>query len=219
MVLFIIENIGFGGATNGVGAGGLSVSFAGRFGVAAGRSLVDVALDVSVVATGDGETIAPEPGGGDEYRLFVSLEPPRVMNHAIRTPEAAKTRTIANTQGNALVRDSIRFPSGPRFGNCSGRDVMVDCAVGIAGLGLAAVGPGDGRFHVAFESNADPSRVSLLPSSRQNTSDSSSYVLRQVGQIFICAYADSLRYWMFIGTQILLSCSLTEPQNYRQSRR
>ena len=69
---------------------------------------------------------------------------------------------------------------------------MVDCAVGMAGRGLAAVGPGGGRFHVAFESNADPSRVSLLPSSRQNTSDSSSYVLRQVGQIFICAYADSL---------------------------
>ena len=115
MVLFIIENIGFGGATNGVGAGGLSVSFAGRFGVAAGRSLVDAALDVSVCATGDGEAIAPGPGVADKYRLVVLSEPPRVMNHAIRTPAAAKTRTIANTHGNALVRDTIRFPSGPSF--------------------------------------------------------------------------------------------------------
>ena len=62
---------------------------------------------------------------------------------------------------------------------------MVDCAVGVAGLGLATVGPGGGRFHVALESYAAGSLISRVPSSRQNTSDSSSYVLRHEGQIFI----------------------------------
>ena len=39
---------------------------------------------------------------------------------------------------------------------------------------VATVGPGGGKFHVAFGSNPGPSRTSLAPSSRQNTIDSSS---------------------------------------------
>jgi hypothetical protein len=110
--LFSIENLGLGGAINGVGAGGLSVSFASRFGVAVGRSLVVVDLDVSAVATGDGdgEAMALDAGVGPASRLVVSSGRPRVINHAIRTPEAAKTRTMANTQGNALLLESIRLP-------------------------------------------------------------------------------------------------------------
>jgi hypothetical protein len=105
-----IENLGLGGAINGVGAGGLSVSFASRFGVAAGRSLVVVDLDVSAVATGDAEAMALGAGVGPTTLLVVSSGRPRVINHAISTPEAAKTRTMANTQGNALLLESIRLP-------------------------------------------------------------------------------------------------------------
>ena len=36
----------------------------------------------------------------------------RVMIHAMRTPEAASTRTIANSQGNALLLDSTGAACG-----------------------------------------------------------------------------------------------------------
>ena len=114
-MLFSIENIGFGRSINGVGTGGLSVSLLGRFGVADGRLSGVGDLDISAVATGDGEAMMPGAGVGAGYRLAVSSEGPRVMNHAIRTPEAPNTRTMANTQGKALLRESIPLPSAPRF--------------------------------------------------------------------------------------------------------
>jgi hypothetical protein len=112
---------------------------------------------------------------GFALELLMSLPPPRVISHAISTPDTASTTTIANTHGRLLLRDStaplLSGRATPRY--CSGKDVRVDCAVGEAGRGLTTVGPGGGRFQVAFASGVDASRSSLAPSSRQNTSDSS----------------------------------------------
>jgi len=99
-MLFSIANIGLG--RDGVGVG-LSISFVGRS-IGVGES------SISAVATGDGEAMIVGAGVGAGYLLLVS-PPPRVMSHAIRTPEAPRTRTIANTQGHAPFLDSPPLPS------------------------------------------------------------------------------------------------------------
>ena len=114
-MLFIIANIGFG--RDGVGEGGLSISFVGRFGVADGLSLGVEDLAISVVATGDGVAMTLGTDVGAGYRALVSPARPRVMNQAMRTPEAPRTRTIANTQGKAPLRDS---PPASSLPTCAG---------------------------------------------------------------------------------------------------
>jgi hypothetical protein len=54
-----------------VGAGALSVSFVGRFGVADGCLSGVGDSDISTVALGDGEAMRPGAGVGEEYRLAV----------------------------------------------------------------------------------------------------------------------------------------------------
>jgi hypothetical protein len=47
-------------------------------------------------------------GVGTGYLPLVSSAAPRIMIHAMSTPEAPTTRTIANTHGKALLRVSPR---------------------------------------------------------------------------------------------------------------
>jgi hypothetical protein len=54
---------------------------------------------------GDGVATTLGTGVGAGYLPLVSPAPPRVMIHAMRTPDAPRTRTIANTHGNAPLRD------------------------------------------------------------------------------------------------------------------
>jgi hypothetical protein len=109
-MLFSTANIGFGRSIAGVGDGRLSVSFVGRFGVADGLS-AGVSESLWTVAAGEGETTILGPGVGAEYLPLRSPPPPRVMSHAINTPEAPITRTIANTHGKAPLLDSPRSSS------------------------------------------------------------------------------------------------------------
>src|SRR5260370_37983044 len=106
-MVFSTANIGLGLSFAGVGAGVLSLSLVGRFGVADGLSLAVGDVYLSAVATGDGAATTLVMGVGAGYLLLVSELPTRVMSHAIRTPEAPSTRTIANTHGSAPLRDSI----------------------------------------------------------------------------------------------------------------
>ena len=103
--MFSMANIGFG--RDGVGVG-LMISLVG---VADGLSLGVGELFISAVGSGEGGIRMLGPGVGAGYLLLVSPLPPRVMSHAIRTPEAPRTRTIANTHGHAPLLDSPPFPS------------------------------------------------------------------------------------------------------------
>jgi hypothetical protein len=77
-----------------------------RAGVADGLSLGVGELFVSGVAIGEGKAPILGTGVGTGYLPLTSAAPPRVINHAIRTPEAASTSTIANTHGSTLLLDS-----------------------------------------------------------------------------------------------------------------
>ena len=99
-MLFRTANIAFG--RDGVGVG-LSISF---IGVADALSLGVGDLSASDVAIGDGVARILGTGVGAGYLPLVSPAPLRVISHAIRTPDAPRTRTIANTHGHALLLDS-----------------------------------------------------------------------------------------------------------------
>ncbi|HYR75582.1 MAG TPA: hypothetical protein VEM96_07040 [Pyrinomonadaceae bacterium] len=90
----------------------------GRDGVGVGRSGVADGLSIgvgdfftSLVGAGEGVIRTLGTGVGAGYLPLVSPADPRVMIHAMRTPEAPRTRTIANTHGNGLLRGSPRAPS------------------------------------------------------------------------------------------------------------
>jgi hypothetical protein len=102
-VLLRKAKAGFGRSVVGVGTGGFSISCVG-LGVADGLSIG--VGEFSTVASGEG--VAPILGTGVGAGNFplVSPPPPRVTSQAIRTPEAPRTRTIANTHGNTPLRDS-----------------------------------------------------------------------------------------------------------------
>jgi len=99
-------NIAFGRSSTGVDTGGGT-------GVADGLSLGVAEVFVSSVAIGEGEATILGTGVGAGYLPLTSELAPRVMSHAISTPEAPSTRTIANTQGSAPLRDSILVLSAP----------------------------------------------------------------------------------------------------------
>src|SRR5437773_1293236 len=104
-MLFSTVNIGFG---RGVGVGmegGLGVAVDFSRGV---RDLSASSIDLwaSSIEAGDGEATILGAGIDTGFLLLTFPPPPRVMNHAIRTPEAPSTRTIANTQGKTPLRDS-----------------------------------------------------------------------------------------------------------------
>jgi len=63
------------------------------------------------MGVGEGMTLGRGVGAG--YLPLVSSARPRVTIQAIRTPEAPSTRTIANTQGKALLRVSLSLSSEP----------------------------------------------------------------------------------------------------------
>jgi len=85
-------------------------------GVALGVALGVGVSPASGVATGVGAADALGTGVGAGYLLLMSSAGLRVMSHAIRTPEAPRTRTIANTHGHGPLRDSPRMPSPPTGG-------------------------------------------------------------------------------------------------------
>ena len=103
LVLLSIANAGLTTSFVGVGPGGFGVEVG--FGVAAGLSSGVGVLAISTVGSGDGETMMVGTGVGAGYRPLTSSPLPRVMNHAISTPEAPRTRTIANTHGKARLRE------------------------------------------------------------------------------------------------------------------
>jgi hypothetical protein len=104
-MLFTTENVGFGRGVDVEGGLGVAVDFSRGV-----RDLLASSMELAAfsIETGDGEakTLGMEVETG--YLLLTSAPPPpRVMNHAIRTPEAPSTRTIANTQGKTPLRDSL----------------------------------------------------------------------------------------------------------------
>jgi hypothetical protein len=99
-MLLIIVNIGLGRCVVGVGTG--------RSGVADGFFSGVGESSISGVASGVGEATILGNGVWTGYFPLTLVSPLRVMNHAIRTPEAPRTRTIAKTHGNALLLDSAR---------------------------------------------------------------------------------------------------------------
>jgi len=107
-VLLSVVNIAFGRSITGVDAGG---GTGARTGAADGLSLGVAELFVSSVAIGEGEARILGTGVGAGYLPLTSESPPRVMSHAIRTPEAPSTRTMANTHGSAPLRDSVLVSS------------------------------------------------------------------------------------------------------------
>lgn len=108
-MLFSTVNIGFG---RGVGVGmegGLGVAVVLWVDLAASS----IELAASSIETGDGEATTLGTGVDTGYLLLTSAPPPRDINHAIRTPEAPRTRTIANTHGKTRLRDSPCGSSEP----------------------------------------------------------------------------------------------------------
>jgi hypothetical protein len=113
-VLLRKANAGLGRSVVGVGTGGFSISFVG-IGVADGLSIGVGELRVSAVASGEGDAPILGLGVGAGYLPLVSpvLSPARVTSQAIKTPEAPRTRTIANTHGNTPLLDSPRASTAP----------------------------------------------------------------------------------------------------------
>src|SRR5712671_1046202 len=106
VMLFSTVNAGFETCFDGVAVGGLGVGVAFSTDLAASS----IELAASSIETGDGEATTLGTGVDTGYLLLTSPPPPRDTNHAIRTPEAPSTRTIANTHGKTLLLDSSRVP-------------------------------------------------------------------------------------------------------------